>query len=278
MKLYKQNVNGVQLQVADYLGDKGAIIAIHGLTGTYKNMHYYAEKFRGDYRFIAVDLRGRGNSASPDHESSIFKHADDIIGLIEALKIESPILIGHSMGAFISAIVASKLKSIRGIILLDGAAEMSDRQLSIIKSSLNKFGKKYNSKQQYINEVKMTYAKLGIIWNDIMQDIVDYEVEQQGNHWENKSDQDIILADLKSLYSFKPEQIGAKIGCPVLLVYAEGKIGSMPPLFYLSDYDKTLQAIKQIDVMISNCNHYTMVFENREDINEAIEQFLTKIS
>ena len=37
----------------------------------------------------------------------------DILGLIRELKIENPILLGYSMGAFIAAIVASKLKSTR---------------------------------------------------------------------------------------------------------------------------------------------------------------------
>lgn len=57
MELYKVEVNGNEIQVADYPGEKGTIIAIHGLTGTHKNMYYYAEQFKGEYRFISVDLR-----------------------------------------------------------------------------------------------------------------------------------------------------------------------------------------------------------------------------
>src|SRR5690606_40509988 len=93
-------------------------------------MHYYAEQFKGEYRFIALDLRGRGNSAAADSDTSIFKHADDILGLIEELKIVNPILLGYSMGAFISAIVASRLKSVKALILLDGAAKASEHQRS----------------------------------------------------------------------------------------------------------------------------------------------------
>ena len=111
MEFYTVKVNGNDIQLADYPGENGTIIAIHGLTGTHKNMHYYAEKFKGNYRFIAVDLRGRGNSAETDVEPSIFKHAEDILGLIKALKIDNPILLGYSMGAFIAAIVASRLKT-----------------------------------------------------------------------------------------------------------------------------------------------------------------------
>ena len=56
---------------------------MHGLTGNHKQMHYYAETLKGEYRFIAVDLRGRGNSSETDEQTSLFKHAEDIIALIK---------------------------------------------------------------------------------------------------------------------------------------------------------------------------------------------------
>lgn len=38
MDFYQVNVNGNDIQVADYPGEKGPVIAIHGLTCTHKNM------------------------------------------------------------------------------------------------------------------------------------------------------------------------------------------------------------------------------------------------
>ena len=82
MELYKVEVNGNEIQVADYPGEKGTIIAIHGLTGTHKNMHYYAEQFKGEYRFISLDLRGRGNSAAADSDTSIFKLGSSVVVVV----------------------------------------------------------------------------------------------------------------------------------------------------------------------------------------------------
>lgn len=277
MEFYKVNVNGNEIQVADYPGTKGPIIAIHGLTGTYKNMHYYADKFGGDYRIIAVDLRGRGNSDNADTDTSIFKHAEDILALIQELKIDNPILLGFSMGAFISAIVASRLESVQGLILLDGAAKSSDHQRGIVKPSLGRISRQFTSKEHYADETRKIYSNLGIEWNEVLQDIVEYEVGPADGHWENKSTESRILADFESFYSFDPKDVGSKIECPVLLVYAEGKIGPMAPLFYLEDYKETQASIKNIETVITDANHYQMVFEKREDIEGAIEQFLKKI-
>jgi esterase len=276
MEFYTVNVNGNDIQLADYPGKSGTIIAIHGLTGTHKNMHYYAEKFKRSYRFIAIDLRGRGNSAETDAEPSIFKHAEDVLGLIGKLEIKNPILLGYSMGAFIAAIVASKLKSTKAVIFLDGAAKASQHQRNIVQPSLGRLSRKFSSKEHYVEEIKKIYTNLGIKWNDVLQSTVEYEVVPVGNNWENKSTASRIVADFESFFSFDPHETCSQIECPVLLVYAEGNIGSMPPLFYLTDYEQTRQSTKTIETLISDCNHYTMVFENREDINGYIEDFLNK--
>jgi esterase len=276
MEFYTVNVNGNDIQLADYQGENGTIIAIHGLTGTHKNMHYYAEKFKRSYRFIAIDLRGRGNSAETDAEPSIFKHAEDVLGLIGKLEIKNPILLGYSMGAFIAAIVASKLKSTKAVIFLDGAAKASQHQRNIVQPSLGRLSRKFSSKEHYVDEIKKIYTNLGIKWNDVLQSTVEYEVVPVGINWENKSTASRIVADFESFFSFDPHETCSQIECPVLLVYAEGNIGSMPPLFYLTDYEQTRQSTKTIETVISDCNHYTMVFENREDINGYIEDFLNK--
>ncbi|WP_156289444.1 alpha/beta fold hydrolase [Oceanobacillus salinisoli] len=276
MELYKKDINGKNIIIADYPGEKGTIIAIHGLTGTHKNMHYYAEKFKGEYRFISVDLRGRGNSGQMDPSPSIFNHADDIIGLIKELNIKNPILMGHSMGAFISSIVASKLEDTKAVILLDGAASMSEHQQKIVLPSLGRISEKYKSKEHYVEAIKSIYNNLGISWNEVMQDVVEYEVAQVEDHWENKSTESLIKADFESFYKFNPKETFSQVKCPVLLVYAKGEIGTMPPLFYVSDYEETLKYATNIETVISESNHYTMVFENRQEINEAIEMFLEK--
>jgi pimeloyl-ACP methyl ester carboxylesterase len=277
MEFYKKTVNGHEIQVADYPGKKGPIIMIHGLTGSHKYMHFYAEKLKGEYRILSVDLRGRGNSAKIDSKSTIFQHAEDMIELIKTLKIEHPILLGHSMGAFISSIVASKCNSVKAVILLDGAAKMSEHQRAIVQPALGRLSKTYPSKESYLKEIQQIYSMLGVTWNETLQDIAEYEVERVEDHWENKSSEPGILADFESFQHYCPKDICSKITCPVLLVYAEGAIGSLPPLFYLDDYKETQAYTPDIEMKISDCNHYTMVFEKREDINSYIDNFLQKI-
>ncbi|MBD1381709.1 alpha/beta fold hydrolase [Metabacillus arenae] len=277
MQMYTKEMNDRHFKIADYPGKKGTIIAIHGLTGTHKNMHYYAAVLKSEYRFIAIDLRGRGDSSETDESTSIFKHAQDVIDLITELKVENPILIGHSMGAFIASIVASKLETVKGLVLLDGAARMSDHQRDIVKPSLGRLSKTYDSKENYVQEIKEIYHRLGVEWTSILQNIAEYEIQKVGDKWEHKSTEKNILEDFESFYFFHPESICSKIKCNTLLVYAKGSIGPFPPLFLEDAFDDTKKYTANIETIVSNCNHYTMVFENRAEINQAISTFLARL-
>lgn len=276
-KLYSIELAGRHFQIADYPGEKGSIIALHGLTGTHKNLLHYAEALQGDYRFISIDLRGRGNSSGMDDVPSIFKHAQDVMELIAMLEIKDPILLGHSMGAFISAIVASELESVKGLILLDGAARMSERQHAIVKPSLGRLRKTYESKQAYVDELQRTYERLGIQWTDAVQEIADYEIHEVGNTWMHKSFSEKISEDFDSFDLFNPREIMANVTCETLLIQATGEIDSFPPFFETRDYEETIEFTSKLTMYTSDCNHYTMVFEKRNDIIKAIQLFLNGV-
>ncbi|WP_262174724.1 alpha/beta fold hydrolase [Saccharococcus sp. Marseille-Q5394] len=273
-RIYKVELEGRYLQIVDYPGAKGTIIALHGLTGTHKNMLHYAQSLQGDYRVIACDLRGRGDSSEMGDVPSIFSHAEDIKELMAVMGIKDPILLGHSMGAFISAIVASELPSVKGLVLLDGAARMSGRQHDIVKPSLGRLRKTYESKRAYIEELRQLYKRLGIKWTDAVQEIVEYEIHGTGNGWMHKSANENIEDDFASFDFFNPIEVMGKISCKTLLIQADGGIGQFPPFFTDADYEETKKHTSKLTTFNSDSNHYTMVFEKQEDILDEIRKFL----
>src|SRR5437588_5241794 len=84
-------------------GESGTpIICVHGLTANAFCFQALADELAHDHRVIAYDLRGRGDSDKPDHSYSVPIHAADLAEVIDALKLERPVLVGHSLGALIS--------------------------------------------------------------------------------------------------------------------------------------------------------------------------------
>lgn len=277
MKYQSIDVNGSALHFADYPGEKGTIIAAHGLTGNNKQLHYYAELLKGEYRFISVDLKGRGNSAPAPTNTGIELHTQDILALIDALEIEQPILMGYSMGAFIMANVASKCSDIKGLILLDGAATCTDHQRQIVEPSLGRISKPYETAEAYVEEIRNIYGRLGVEWTDHLAEVGHYEIGEKDSHWENKSDEEKIRQDFQSFYDYKPGEVVKNVECPILLIHSTGEIGTMPALFLDESYIETQKHAKNIWKFTSDSNHYTLVFEERKDVNQVVHRFLENL-
>ena len=72
------------------------------------------------YDCIMYDLRGHGLSEAPAAGYDINDNVSDIVGLIKALKLSKPVIIGHSLGGSIAAIVAAQYPDIpRKVVLID---------------------------------------------------------------------------------------------------------------------------------------------------------------
>jgi 3-oxoadipate enol-lactonase len=86
------------------------IILISGLNGDHQSVWPYpvVDALAQNFQVIQFDNRGVGQSDQPDIPYSIEMMADDVAGLMQALKIEKAHLIGYSMGGQIAAKFAEK--------------------------------------------------------------------------------------------------------------------------------------------------------------------------
>lgn len=271
-----QTYKGKNILIYDTDGTQGTIIAVHGLTGNHKQLSHYQQALSGKYRFISYDMLGRGNSDQVTQDTSIYKHADDLIDLIETLEVERPILMGYSMGAYVCSLVASKLDYIEGLILLDGAGEADDMSRELVLPSLKRLEKVFPSPEQYVGEVKISYTNLLVDWNKSVEEIVKYDIKKVDEEWMHKSDAALIEKDFESFYTFNHDEVLPEISVPTLLFIAKGKIGDKAPLFQESGYEKTRKKIKRINTQYTDVNHYELVFNKQPQIVQEIEDFLTK--
>jgi pimeloyl-ACP methyl ester carboxylesterase len=78
-------------------------------------------------RFVAVDLRGHGFSDKPPTGYGVEEHVRDVLELIDALGLERPILLGHSIGGAIATFAAEAAGDrVGGLVLFD--AVVGDRR------------------------------------------------------------------------------------------------------------------------------------------------------
>lgn len=99
-----------------------AIVLVHGLTGNGMNWVRVANALRDRYDVILPDTRGHGLSDAPESGYTVEERAADIAALIDALGLDRPVLIGHSMGGQAAAAAAALFPDkVRALVLEDPA-------------------------------------------------------------------------------------------------------------------------------------------------------------
>ena len=99
--------DGVRIHFTDE-GSGPPIVMIHGLAGNLRNFtHSLVDLLRGDFRVIAIDRPGSGNSTRPTGASPrLTAQARTVAATIKALGIERPLLVGHSLGGTLALATA----------------------------------------------------------------------------------------------------------------------------------------------------------------------------
>jgi pimeloyl-ACP methyl ester carboxylesterase len=95
-------------------------VCVHGLPGAARDFRWLAAPLAGRARLVSVDLPGFGQTpvhAQPD--ASPGGRAAFVLDLIDAMGLDRPVIVGHSMGALVAvAAVAARPRGFRGLGLL----------------------------------------------------------------------------------------------------------------------------------------------------------------
>ena len=96
------------------------VLAVHGVTATHLSWFAVAGS-APDLDIVAPDLRGRGGSRTLPGPAGMGQHADDLAALLDHLGIEKVVLAGHSMGAFVSVVMADRHPDrVERMLIVDG--------------------------------------------------------------------------------------------------------------------------------------------------------------
>lgn len=93
------------------------VVLLHGWGQNIEMMKPLGDPFVSNFDILILDLPGYGKSSEPNFDWQVTDYVECIRELFNQLKIENPILIGHSFGGKISLLYASKYKVFKLILL-----------------------------------------------------------------------------------------------------------------------------------------------------------------
>jgi len=140
---YWSSEDGLRLHYRDYAGraDRPPILCLPGLTRNARDYAALAERLAGEWRVIAVDFRGRGESAyAKDPMSYVpLSYVQDMAALIAELAIDRYVAFGTSLGGIVAMLLAGTPHGrIAGALLNDVGPEIDPAGLGRIRGYVGK--------------------------------------------------------------------------------------------------------------------------------------------
>jgi 3-oxoadipate enol-lactonase len=129
----KATINGSEVYYED-VGNPAAltVVLIHGFPFSHEMWQPQLRILGSRFRVIAYDIRGHGQTSAGDGQYTFEFFVDDLIALLDHLKIEKAVLCGLSMGGYIALrAVQRNPERILGLILADTQAKADSNETKL---------------------------------------------------------------------------------------------------------------------------------------------------
>lgn len=122
---------GVHLELLDWGGTGRVVLLLAGSGHTAHVFDDFAPKLKDCCRVYGLTRRGYGQSSRPSSGYDDQQLADDVLHVIEAERLEKPVLIGHSMaGGEMTTVARQHSDLVSGLVYLDALGDLEDDPLA----------------------------------------------------------------------------------------------------------------------------------------------------
>ncbi len=239
-----------------------AIVFVHGWSGDHSYWDEQIPYFREKYQLVTLDLSGHGNSGRKRTDWSMSSYAQDIIAVIETLKLEKVVLVGHSFGGLAVIAASQQLpERLAGLVIVD---ELNDLEFvhsefevtvtGLFLKAAHAFGIKIMAPLYLTSEAEPALVnKVNVSEASVPEEIVMASLLGEGGYYDFYNDNK--LAYLK------------RVNAPVALINSD----SLPTP--VESNRKHLPSL--ITKIISDAGHFLML-EAPLEFNHSLNEFLEK--
>ncbi|HTE32787.1 MAG TPA: alpha/beta hydrolase [Chryseolinea sp.] len=231
--------------------------------GSYIDQSYWSkqvEYFKDSFKVVTIDLPGHGKSGRERQHWSIVGFADDVLAVIDRLGLQQVILVGHSMGAEISLIVASKSEKVIGFVSIDYFKNAATAlPAEIVQNTLENLKKDFEGTNEY-------YVRTGLLTEKTSNEIADRVVQDYRNAYKPMGL--AIMPDMFNAYTLE-QALLPRLKVTLHLINVD--------YFPLNEAPLKEHVVNGYDVVtIHGTCHFPML-ENPDALNDALDQQIHKI-
>lgn len=158
-----KKINDVDINYIRYGDNNGEdVVLLHGWGQNIEMMKPIGNPLSKEFNVTIIDLPGYGESSEPPFPWEVSDYVDALKKLLDELKIDNPILIGHSFGGKISLLYASMYK-VKKLVLFGSPFKQEITKLSLktkilkelkkvpVLNKLEGFAKRHIGSEDYRN-------------------------------------------------------------------------------------------------------------------------------
>jgi 3-oxoadipate enol-lactonase len=133
----KAVVNDTEVYYIDVGRREGLpIVFIHGFPFSHEMWQPQIQLLEKEFRAVAYDIRGHGEAGVGDGQYMLEFFVDDLVGLLDFLRIEKAVLCGLSMGGYIALrMVERNPERVRALVLADTQSKADSNEAKLRRAA-----------------------------------------------------------------------------------------------------------------------------------------------
>ena len=271
--LHRIDIDGTSVNYVD-IGEQSnerPMVFVHGLSGQWQNWLENIPRFAQARRVVAMDLPGHGMTEMPQEKISIELYGDFVAELCRRLDLAPAVLIGNSMGGFVTAEVAIRAPEVVERLMLLSAAGVS--QIDLAKRPVLAAGKAAGFLATANVAQKRWIARRPVLRHWIMSLIVRHpsriKADAMFEALMKGADKPGFDDALRGCLEYDFRERLPQIGAPTIVIWGEKDM-----IIPVKDADAFVSMIEGArKVVIEDTGHVPM-FERPRAFNELLEEFL----
>jgi pimeloyl-ACP methyl ester carboxylesterase len=250
-----------------------AVVALHTISSNGLSWVPVARGLAGRVRLLAPDLRGRAESSAL-RSTGLADHVADVLRVLDHYELDAPVLVGHSMGAFVAALAAATHPDrVAGVVLVDGGLafpspgtfDVDEVLHSVIGPAMDRLSMTFDDEAAYLRHWARHPAMGPLLRTPAGADLAAYllhDLAGPPGRMRSTSSLECVRADWADLMS-DPATLSAvhTLQCPGHLLWAaRGPLGQ-PEGLYTAERIRRARLPHDFEVTGLAADHYGALLE-----------------